>query len=302
MAGAICFSSKAIFVKLTYLSYPADAITILTLRMAFSLPFFVISAMVSTGRKSNVRFTTRQWFAVATVGVFGYYISSILDFKGLQYVSAGMERLILFIYPTFVLVISAFWKRKSIHKTEWIAVAITYAGLIVAFSGEAMFTPTGDHFYFGVSLILLCAITYALYIVASGSLIPVIGAMKFNSYAMSFAGIAVISHFGLFGQQSLFGLPLSVYLYCFLMAIVATVVPTYLISFSLKRLGANTTAVIASIGPVSTIIQAYFFLGEQITAFQIVGTVLVLIGIVVITRKTTKSPQASSLNTDPSAA
>lgn len=253
--------------------------------MAFSLPFFVISALVSTGRKTNKRFTPQQWVSVAVVGVFGYYISSILDFKGLQYVSASIERLILFIYPTFVLVISAVWRKQPVQRNEWIAVLITYIGLLIAFSGELTLTTSGDRLFTGSTLILLCAITYAIYIVASGSLIPLIGAVKFNSYAMSFAGIAVLTHFFLFGQQSLFGLPSDVYYYCLLMAFVATVIPTYMISFSLKRLGANTTAVIASIGPVSTIVQAYFFLGEQFSLLQLAGTVLVLVGIVVITRK-----------------
>lgn len=107
--GAICFSTKAVIVKLAYIDYPVDAITLLAIRMIFSLPFFLISAMVTSNKKENIKFTKRQWIDIAILGCFGYYISSLLDFQGLKYVSAGIERLILFIYPTFVLLISAFW-------------------------------------------------------------------------------------------------------------------------------------------------------------------------------------------------
>lgn len=262
--------------------------------MAFSLPFFVASAALATRRSSNIRFTSRQWIAVAAVGICGYYVSSILDFKGLQFVSAGIERLILFVYPTFVLIMSAWWRKQNITRQDWSAVGITYAGLLIAFWSEASIAPASGNFYLGALLILLCAVTYATYIVTSGALIPSIGAVKFNSYAMSFAGAAVVGHFVIFSEQSLLGLPAQVYLYSLLMAVIATIIPTYLISFSIKRLGGNTTAVVASIGPVSTILQAYVFLDENITTFQVIGTVLVLAGIVVITRRPSATNKGSS--------
>jgi drug/metabolite transporter (DMT)-like permease len=284
MLGAICFSTKAVIVKLTYLEYPVDAITLLAIRMIFSLPFFLISAMVTSTKKENVRFTTRQWIDIAILGCFGYYISSLLDFEGLKYVSAGIERLILFIYPTFVLLISVVWMKRKVRAIEWIAVLITYVGLFVAFIGEARF-QTGENFYLGSTLILICAVTYAIYIAGSGAMIPAVGAIKFNSYAMSFAAAAVLTHFMLTSAQSVFGLPFSVYAYGFLMAILSTVIPSYLVSISIKRLGANTTAVIASIGPVSTILQASFLLGEAVSVLEIAGTVFILLGILVISWK-----------------
>lgn len=284
MLGAICFSTKAVIVKLAYLEYPVDAITLLAIRMIFSLPFFLISAMVTSTKKENVKFTTRQWIDIAILGCFGYYVSSLLDFQGLKYVSAGIERLILFVYPTFVLLISVVWLKRKVRPIEWVAVLITYVGLFVAFIGEARFEG-GENFYFGSMLIFICALTYAIYIAGSGALIPAVGAIKFNSYAMSFAAAAVLTHFMVTSTQSVIGLPFAIYAYGFLMAIVSTVIPTYLIAISIKRLGANTTAVIASIGPVSTILQASLLLGESVSALEIAGTVFILFGILVISWK-----------------
>lgn len=285
--GAVCFSTKAIIVKLAYLEYPVDAITLLTIRMLFSLPFFLVSAMVTSNQKDNVKFTSKQWLQIALLGCFGYYASSLLDFEGLKFVSAGIERLILFIYPTFVLLISAIWLKRKVRKIEWLAVVITYMGLLVAFAGEATM-QVERNFYVGSLLILTCAVTYAIYIAGSGSLIPIVGAVKFNSYAMSFAAAAVVLHFMITSTQSMMGLPFSIYAYGFFMAVVSTVIPSYLVSISIKRLGANTTAIIASIGPVSTILQAYWLLGEPVSALEIAGTGFILLGILLISWKRTE--------------
>lgn len=287
MLGAICFSTKAIVVKLAYLEYPVDAITLLAIRMLFSLPFFLVSAMVTSNQKENVKFTRRQWIDIALLGCLGYYVSSLLDFEGLKFVSAGIERLILFIYPTFVLLISVVWMKRKVRLVEWIAVFITYVGLFIAFIGEARFQESSD-FYLGSLLILICALTYAIYIAGSGSLIPKVGAIKFNSYAMSFAAAAVLLHFMLTSTQSVIGLPIGIYVYGFIMAIVSTVIPSYLVSISIKRLGSNTTAVIASIGPVSTILQAALLLGESVSALEIAGTGFIVLGILVISWKRTE--------------
>jgi drug/metabolite transporter (DMT)-like permease len=284
--GAICFSTKAIFVKLAYRDTEVDAITLLALRMIFSLPFFIISAIISSSQSSNVKFTSRQWLHVALVGCTGYYVSSLLDFLGLQYISAGIERLVLFIYPTLVLLMSSFFFGEQIKKFQWIAVLVTYAGLALAFFSEANFDGShGSNSYLGALLIFACAITYALYIVGSGKLIPVVGATKFNSYAMSFACVAVLIHFFIFSEQSLFNLSTQVYIYSACMAIVGTVIPSYLVTAGIKRIGSENAAIVGSIGPVSTILQAYFFLYEPIGPLQIAGTLLVLVGVLLIGKK-----------------
>jgi drug/metabolite transporter (DMT)-like permease len=283
--GAICFSSKAIFVKLAYRDTDVDPVTLLALRMIFSLPFFVVSAYFSSSQSSNVKFTQKQWLAIAGIGCLGYYVSSLLDFLGLQYVTAGIERLILFVYPTLVLVISSAMFKTRITSWQWLAVAVTYAGLIAACLPEIQGKGPGENFWKGSLLILVCALTYALYIVGSGKLIPVVGSSKFNSYAMSFAAVAVIIHFFVTNNSTLTGQPTTVYAYSFGMAIFSTVIPSYLISEGIRRIGSGNAAIIGSVGPVSTILQAAIFLQEPINALQLFGTGLILAGVLMVGQK-----------------
>ena len=284
LLGAICFSTKAIFVKLAYRETEVDPITLLALRMIFSLPFFLASAWWSSSQTSNVRFTWKQWIAVATIGCIGYYVSSLLDFIGLQYVTAGIERLILFSYPTMVLLMSSLILKVKISLLQWLALIITYVGLLVAFWGEVNLDEQSTQFFIGSTLIFICAITYAFYIVGSGQLIPSIGAAKFNSYAMSFAALAVVIHFFVSNDNSLFHLDGEVYGYSAVMAVVSTVIPSYLVAGGIKRVGSDNAAIIGSIGPVSTIVQAYFFLEEPIHTLQLVGTALIVVGILFISQ------------------
>ena len=283
--GAVCFSTKAIFVKLAYRDTDIDPVTLLALRMLFSLPFFIFSAAVSSNKTTNVRFTQKQWIAVAAVGCLGYYVSSLLDFLGLQYITAGIERLILFIYPTLVLLISSIIFKIKITSRQWLALLVTYAGLIAACVPEIQGTGAGENFWKGSLLILVCALTYALYIVGSGKLIPVVGASKFNSYAMSFAAVAVLIHFFLTSSYSLLDQTAMVYMYSFAMAIISTVIPSYLISEAIKRVGSGNAAIIASVGPVSTILQAAIFLNEPVKTLQLLGTGLILAGVFMVGQK-----------------
>jgi drug/metabolite transporter (DMT)-like permease len=295
--GAVCFSTKAVIVKLAYRDTAIDAVTLLALRMLFSLPFFVISAFAISQKGNNVKFTPFQWVNVALIGCLGYYISSLFDFLGLQYVSAGMERLILFIYPTLVLLMSSLLLKERIKRIQWIAVGVTYGGLLLAFINEVGFqTGQTNHFLKGSLFILLCAFTYAAYIVGSGKMIPVVGATKFNSYAMSFACFAVLTHFFLTSNVSLFNLSLSIYYYSFLMAVLSTVIPSYLVTAGIKRIGSDNAAIVGSIGPVSTIIQAYFLLYEPISLIQLLGTILILAGVLIITLKKSVPNVSSSVS------
>jgi drug/metabolite transporter (DMT)-like permease len=290
LLGAICFSTKAILVKLAYRDTIVDAISLLALRMIFSLPFFVVSAYASSSKQSNVKFTPRQWVSVAVIGCLGYYISSLLDFLGLQYVTAGIERLILFIYPTLVLLMSSLIFKERIKPIQWVALVITYVGLLIAFFSEVDLQSAGsNHFILGSILIFICAFTYAAYIVGSGRLIPLVGAAKFNSYAMSFASIGVLLHFFFNSEISLLAFPLEVYVYGLLMAILSTVIPSYLVVEGIKRIGSDNAAIVGSIGPVSTLILAYFFLQENISLFQIIGTIMILFGVLLVSGQKRKA-------------
>jgi drug/metabolite transporter (DMT)-like permease len=286
LLGAICFSTKAVFVKLAYRDTEVDAISLLALRMIFSLPFFVISAAVSSTKQNNVRFTNKQWIQVALVGCLGYYISSLLDFLGLQYVTAGIERLILFIYPTLVLLMSAIVFKVKIKPIQWLALVITYVGLLAAFISEVdVQSAENKNFLLGSILIFVCAFTYAAYIVGSGRLIPLVGAAKFNSYAMSFASVGVLLHFFFTSDVSLLNFSLPVYGYGFLMAVLSTVIPSYLVVEGIKRIGSDNAAIVGSIGPVSTIVMAYLILNESVGVMQIVGTALILVGVLLVGRQ-----------------
>ncbi len=283
LCGAVLFSTKAIFVKLAYRDTPVDALTLLALRMIFSIPFFLGAAVFSSNKTTNVKFTGKEWIYVAFIGCLGYYVSSFLDFVGLKYVSAGMERLILFIYPTLTLLMSAIIFKVKIKPLQWLALVVTYFGLAIAFFGEVdLNSPQNKNFLFGSVMVFICAFTYAGYIVGSGRLIPKVGASKFNSYAMSFACVGVLLHFVLFSDVSLFYLPLTVYVYSFFMAVFATVIPSYLVAAAINRIGSGNVAIVGSVGPVSTILLAHFFLSEAITVWQLIGTACILMGVLII--------------------
>jgi drug/metabolite transporter (DMT)-like permease len=281
--GAVLFSTKAIIVKKAFADIKIDALSLLALRMLFSLPFYLAAAFFVSGKKNNVKLTARQWIQIVLLGLFGYYLSSFLDFEGLQYVSAGLERLILFLYPTFVVLINRFYFGQKITATQQWALLLTYTGIGFAYIGELRADFNNGMFLWGSFLIFLCAITYAIYIAGSGKLIPMVGATKFTAYAMLASTFGVLLHFFL---KSSFGLPLLAtstnWQYGLLLAIVATVIPTFFISNGLKRIGSNNVAIVSSIGPVSTIIQAHFVLGEKILAAQIIGTILVIAGVLLI--------------------
>ncbi len=289
--GAVLFSTKAIIVKKAFHDTHIDALSLLAIRMIFSLPFYVGIAIFAGNKKDNTRFTRPQWFWIITLGLFGYYISSFLDFAGLQYVSAGLERLILFLYPTFAVLINATVFKQKISRVQLLALLLTYSGIAIAYVGQLTVDTASHAFYLGSFLIFLCAITYAVYIVGSGKLIPQVGATKFTAYAMLASTAGVFIHYIAAGNYQLLQSGTEYWGYGILLAIMATVIPSFLISFGMKQIGSNNVAIVSGIGPVSTIIQAHFILGEEIFTAQIVGTVLVIIGVLLIGWKSKPVPE-----------
>jgi drug/metabolite transporter (DMT)-like permease len=280
--GAVFFSTKAIFVKLAFKSTGIDAVTLLTLRMFFSLPFYLVAAWLGSKKESAVSLTVRQWFFLILLGIFGYYLSSLFDFIGLQYVSAGLERLILFLYPTFSVLINTFLYKTKLHKTQIIALVLTYVGIGIAFVGEMKIDTSNPNFYFGSFMIFLCAITYSFYLVGTGRMIPKVGVTRYTAYAMLAATAGIFIHFLLTKNVQQIPFTPTLIWYSIALAIIATVLPSFMMSNGMKRIGSNNVSIITSIGPVSTIIQAHFFLGENIILPQIIGTVLVIIGVLLI--------------------
>lgn len=281
-SGALCFSAKAVFVKLAY-RYEIDSISLLALRMLFSLPLFLLFAWWSS-RSTNSAYTRpakRDWLHIILVGILGYYLASMFDFLGLQYIDASIERLILFIYPTMVLLISAFWFKQKINTDQYIALVLTYIGVSLAFLCGRDIGKSAN-FYLGGGLIFLSALTYAIYLIGSGRLLPRFGTLQFTSYAMTAASLAVLVHHGLIYQWHLFHFAPQVYYLSILIALISTVLPAFMVAEGIRLIGAGNTAIISSVGPVSTVVLAYLFLGERLNSWQVMGGFLVVGGVLLI--------------------
>lgn len=275
VVGVVLFSAKAIMVKLAY-QYEVSALHILLFRMVFALPFYMVFAFYFKPKHSN-KIKKVDYLWLIAFGFVGYYLASYFDFLGLSYIKAGLERIILFIYPTLVLLISKVFLKTKITNEQLIAILITYFGVVLAFWSELQFQS--EHIVLGGLLIFLSALTYASYLVGSGWLIPKFGVMAFTSYAMIVSTVCVIVHYLITDRGNVFNYPNEVYVLGFLMAIVSTIIPSFLVSLAIKKLGANTFSIIGSVGPISTIILAYIFLGEQLSTLQIFGAVIVISGV-----------------------
>jgi drug/metabolite transporter (DMT)-like permease len=216
------------------------------------------------------------------MGILGYYLSSLFDFIGLQYVSAGLERLILFLYPTFAVLINTFYFKTKLSRIQLIALVLTYLGIGIAYFGELQLDTSNPKFFFGSFMIFLCAITYSFYLVGTGRMVHRVGVTRYTAYTMLAATIGIFLNF-LF-THTVQAIPFSNTLigYTIAIALVATVLPSFLMSNGMKRIGSNNVSIITSIGPVSTIIQAHFFLDEKIIAAQVFGTALVIAGVILI--------------------
>lgn len=283
LLAALGFSAKAILVKLAYADH-VDAITLLAVRMAFAVPFFLAVALWTTNsNKHQPVLTRRDWFAVVALGLTGYYLASYLDFLGLQSISAGLERLILFLYPTMVVVLTAWLYRQPVKPRERFALILSYAGIALVFVHDVGLCENG--LLTGVLLVFGSALAYAIYLIGANHTIARIGARRFTAYAMTVASTASIVQFAV--THPLHGLILSqrVYYLGLAMAIFSTVLPAFLLSAAMRRIGAGKTALIGAIGPVSTIYLAWEFLGEAVSLTQITGSVLVLAGVLAISIK-----------------
>ncbi|MEM8906677.1 MAG: DMT family transporter [Bacteroidota bacterium] len=279
--GSVLFSTKAVIVKLAY-QYEVDSISLLALRMLFALPVFVLVGAWHFQRRPEVRpILRRQWWKVIVLGACGYYLASLLDFWGLQYITASLERVVLFIYPTLVLLISAVFLRKKVEKRQLWALLITYLGISIAF-WDSLSDAQQLNIWRGGALVFGAACSYAFYVVGSGELLPRLGTKIYNSLAMSAAAIAILVHHYWTNGWQLWGFPPQVYQYALLIAFFATVLPSFLIAEGIRLIGANNSGLIGSIGPISTIVMAYLFLGERLSIWQWVGTLLVIFGVLLI--------------------
>ncbi|EMY77161.1 EamA-like transporter family protein [Leptospira weilii serovar Ranarum str. ICFT] len=282
LAGAIFFSAKAIFVKLVY-RYDVDPVTALTLRMLFAIPFFGWIAIRSGKTKTFVSLTKKDWGFIFILGFLGYYLASLFDFIGLEYISAGLERLTLFVYPTIVLIIGSILFKRKIKRAEVLAIFLTYSGIAVAFMGDVQ--AQGPNATKGVLFVFASAIAYSLYLVGSESLIPKLGSVRFTSYLMLLSGMIVVIHFFITRNPVSLIQPPNVYLYGLALGVLTTVIPAYFTAEGIRMIGSGRAAIVGSVGPMSTILLAWIFLGEPITSSGIAGTFLVLTGVLWIGKK-----------------
>jgi len=289
--AAVFFSTKAIFVKLTYL-YGADAISALALRMIMALPFLLVAGWFST--RGGARPLTRaDWKAVLLLGFLGYYLSSLLDFLGLQYITASLERLILFLYPTIVALISWVVLKKPIGMRGIGALVLSYIGISISFVRDLEHSGDAATVLIGGGFVFACTITYAIYIVGSGEMVGRIGALRFGAYATVVAAICCVAQFLLTRPLSALDLPQQVYWYSLAMAIIATVLPVIMTAKAIHMIGAPKVAIIGAVGPIATIVLAWKFLGEPIGWEQLVGAALVMSGVLLISVRKKPAPVKS---------
>lgn len=280
ISGAVLFSTKAIVAKLIY-RYQVDAVTLIAFRMLFSLPFFAAIALWKA--KTEVPLTNGDRGRIVVLGLIGYYLSSFLDFLGLQYISVGLERLILFLTPSFVLLISVFFLKKKIGVLEWMALGTAYLGTVLVFIHDAKLG--GANVALGSAFVLGSALSYALYLLLSGELVRRVGALRLVAYAMGVSSAACILQFFVLRPASMLVQPAAVYGWSLVNAVLCTVLPVFLTMIAVARIGASSTSQAGMIGPVSTLFLGAVILGEPITGIQLAGTALVLTGIYLLSRK-----------------
>lgn len=280
-AGAVLFSAKAIVAKLMY-RYHVDAVTVLTLRMIFAAPFFAAIAAWQCAKRPSLAWRDRAM--IVGLGLVGYYLSSFLDFLGLQYITAGLERLILFLTPSFVLLISTFALKRRIAGRQWLAMAIAYAGIVLVFAHDLSFA--GEQVALGTALVFGSALSYALYLIGTGELVARVGPTRLVAYAMCVSTVACVLQYALLRPWSgLVHLPSPVYGLSAINAVFCTVAPVVLTMWAVARIGAPSASQAGMVGPVSTLLLGAWLLAEPITLWQSAGCALVMSGMYVLSKK-----------------
>jgi drug/metabolite transporter (DMT)-like permease len=282
LGGTVAFAFRPVLIKLGYEAAPVSATTLLFLRMALSLPFF---AAVAWWLRREPPLARRDWAGIVALGFLGYYLASLLDFLGLQYVSAGLGRLIMFLYPTLVVILSVVFLAKRPTRRELTALALTYAGIALVLSVKLGAGPEQRLFLLGAALVFGSAMCYAVYLVTGSQLVKRVGSMRFTAYTMMVSTAPALAQFALLESPAALQLPDEVWLYVILLATVCTVLPVFLVAEALKRIGANHFALIGGLGPVTTVLADFVLLEGALTPPQLAGGALVIAGVLLVTLK-----------------
>jgi len=280
--AALGFSFKAIFVKLAFAAAPVDAVTLLSLRMVFSLPVFVWVGFKAS--RTAEPLTWRDWAMLVGLGLLGYYGASILDFIGLQYISAGLERLILFTYPTLTILIGVLFMGKHLYRREVGALSLTYLGIGLAFAHDVEIASEIRTVLMGAAFVLGSSLCYAIYQSGAEPMIRRLGSARFTALAMIVSTAATQLHFAI--KQPLTALiqPWPIYAYGAAMALFSTVLPVFMNSAAIRRIGVAKSVLIGTLGPVLTIVFSWWLLDEPLSLAQISGAALVLAGVMLASR------------------
>ncbi|RYF70397.1 MAG: DMT family transporter [Comamonadaceae bacterium] len=279
LLGSIAFSGKAIIVKLAY-RHGVDAVTLIMYRMLFALPIFAVMAWWASRGKPPL--TRKDWLGVLGLGLTGYYLASFLDFAGLAYISASLERLILYLNPTLVVMLGWVLYRRGIHWGQAVGMLISYCGVVLVFGHEA--NLQGANAAWGTLLVFLSAVSYAIYLVYSGELVQRLGSLRLVGLATTVACLLCLLQFVVLRPLSAAVVAPEVIWLSILNATLCTAAPVLMVMMAIERVGAGLTAQTGMVGPLSTILMGVWILGEPFTVWVAAGTALVIVGIFVFTR------------------
>lgn len=298
LVAAVLYSLKAVFVKLAYL--PSDGlteqvppITLMMLRLGFSFPVYLV-ILFWVWRKAAVKPSLRQCGLAMLAGVLAYYVCTLLDFTGLQYITAQLERLLLFTYPAFVILLGALFFGGRLTMWGGASVALAYSGLAVVFIGGDITEST--NLWLGSGLVLACAILFALFQLIAKSFIDRIGPPLFTCLAMLGAATAIFTHFLISAQaadgvQAALDLPSRIYWLGLTIAVFSTLLPSFFMNIAIGRIGAQRVAMLGMFGPLATIFAAIWVLGEPFGVWDGVGTVVTLAGIALYMKSSKAKPR-----------
>jgi drug/metabolite transporter (DMT)-like permease len=282
IVGSIAFSGKAIIVKLAY-RYGVDAVTLIMYRMLFALPIFAVMAWWSSRGKAAL--TRNDWLGILGLGFTGYYLASYLDFAGLAYISAALERLILYLNPTLVMILGWLLYKKKMSSKQIGAMALSYAGILLVFGHEINVQAVNNSAtVWGALLVFGSAVSYAIYLSYSGEMVKRLGSLRLVGLATTVACLLCIAQFAVLRPLSAMVVAPQVLWLSLLNATLCTALPVLAVMMAIERIGAPLTAQTGMIGPMSTILMGAFILGEPLNLWIIAGTVLVLAGVYMVSR------------------
>ncbi len=280
IVAALAFAGKAIFIKLVYAASPKmDAVTLLALRMLFALPFFALLYWIGSRREGANPISRRDLTLLALLGFLGYYLASFLDFWGLQYITAALERLILFTYPAWILLFAAMFLGQPLRPRHMLALALSAMGLAVSFAADVQYSA---NLWKGSLLVLGSSLVYSIFLIGSGRIVGRVGSLRFSALAVTFSSAFVFAHFLFTHPLAALRQPSHILWLSFFIGLIATAMPIWCTLEAIRLIGPGRVGIIGTVGPVATIFLGHWTVNEPITAMQLIGAALVLAGVTIV--------------------